>query len=386
MINCARYDRGVVQGDAKITEEGYIRANAVVTRTGVFNYQNADGSLRRELRHPDDVWDADSISSMEMIPVTNGHPIERLVSAENAKRLAIGYTGETVKKNGDLLMTKIVVTDHEGVQAVKTHGRKELSLGYTVDVEPESGIYNGERYDARQRNIRYNHLAIVDKARAGKEARIALDAQDAIEFIIEGKEMGKRKVKIDNDEYMLDDTTADHIDRLERDLKNLSEEKRRVDDEIRMIRDDLEKARAERDAERDRNKEMTKERDRGMPKEMLVAMDSDDFKKAVSERVSLYKVAQEHLDSEELERLDSMTNEKIMKSVISKARKSINLDGKSSVYVQAMYDTILDEKSRVVNLDNVQFSPRTDASDQSEVTKARAKMMEAQKNASRGVK
>jgi len=388
MTHCARYDRGLVQGDAKITDEGYIRATAVVTRTGVFNYQNQDGSLRRELRHPDDVWDADSIASMELIPVTNGHPMERLLTAENAKRLAIGYTGESVKKNGELLMTKIVITDQDGVDAVTKYGRKELSLGYTVDVEQEEGIYKGERYDARQRNIRYNHLAIVDKARAGSEARIALDAADAVEFN-EDKEMAKRKIKIDADEYMADDTIADHIDRLERDLKNLRDEKARVDDEIRMISEKLEKAEAERDSERDKNKDMTKEmsRETMMAKENMVALDSADFKSAVSERVKLYKSAEEHLDSEDLARLDSMSNQKIMRAIISKTRKSINLDGKSDIYVQAMYDTILDEKSSKVNLDGVQFTPRTDSdSNQSDVARARQKMIETQKNAYKGGK
>ena len=85
--NVARYDRGSVRGDAIVTDEGYIRAHAVVTRTGVFLYKNADGSTRRELRHPDDVWNEDSIATMDLIPVTNGHPSEKLVTAENSKRL-----------------------------------------------------------------------------------------------------------------------------------------------------------------------------------------------------------------------------------------------------------------------------------------------------------
>ena len=118
MKNVARYDRGMVRGDAKITEEGYIRANAVVTRSGIFNYQNADGSIRKELRHPDDVWEAESIESMELIPITNGHPSEKLVKSDNSKRLAIGYTGETIKKDGEYVLSKMVVTDQSGVDAI----------------------------------------------------------------------------------------------------------------------------------------------------------------------------------------------------------------------------------------------------------------------------
>ena len=43
----ARFDRGQVKGDAFITDEGYIKANAIVTRTGVFLYKNPDGTIRK---------------------------------------------------------------------------------------------------------------------------------------------------------------------------------------------------------------------------------------------------------------------------------------------------------------------------------------------------
>lgn len=385
MKNVARYDRGEVQGEAKLTAEGYIRANAIVTRTGVFKYMNPDGSIRRELRHPDDVWNEDSISSMEMIPVTNGHPSERLVTAENAKRLTIGYTGETIKKSGQFVLANMVITDHEGVNAVVNHGRKELSLGYEVDVNDEKGTYDGEEYDARQTNIRYNHLAIVDKARAGNEARIALDSQDAFEILTEVVEMSKRKIKIDNEEVMVEESTAAYIDRLQEDLKNLAEEKARVDDEIRMIRDKLDKAEAEKDSMRD--KDSKKETANGETMgQAMVAHDSADFKKAVAERMKLYKVAEEHLDSDDVSRLDGLDDLEIMKAVIQKCRKSISLDGKSPIYVQAMFDTILDDKTRSVNVDNVSFSSVNSDSGEPIAVQARNRMIERQKNAHKGGK
>lgn len=379
MNSVARYDRGEVQGEAKFTDEGYIRAHAVVTRTGVFNYQNADGSIRRELRHPDDVWDEESIASMEMIPVTNGHPQERLVTAENYKRLGIGFTGETIKKNGHLVLSNLVITDHEGVDAVMNKGRKELSLGYTVDVEEDSGIYKGEPYDARQRNIRYNHLAIVDRARAGSEARIALDGEDRFEILTEIKDMSKRKIKIDNDEYMVDETTADYVDRLELDLKNLREEKARVDAEIKMIQDKLEKAEVERDTANDKLSTMSDKE----PVAVVTNMDAAEFNKAVSARCKLLKTAEETLGAEV--KLDGLTDQEIMKNVVAKCRKTINLDGKSDSYVQAMFDTILDEKTTKVNLDNVDFTKKNDGTAVSPV-ESRDKMIERQKNAHKGGK
>lgn len=355
MKDVARFDRGSVQGDAVITEEGYIRANAIVTRTGIFNYRNADGSLRRELRHPDDVWNDESISSMQLIPVTNGHPNERLVTAENYKRLAVGFTGETIKKNGDFLLANMVITDHETVNAIKNNNRRELSLGYLVDLDETPGNYNGDDYDARQTNVRYNHLAIVDKARAGSEARIALDSLDAEEFIKEVPEMAKRKIKIDNDELFIEESAADHIDHLEANVRNLTDEMERVrrelDEqkaELANARKELERSEAERDSMRDRVNSPT-------AMNMTANMDSAAFKKAVNERIKLYQFAEQTLGKAKTSNLDSMNAIDIKKTIISECRKSINLDGKSDIYVEAMFDTIVDEKStsKKVNCDNV---------------------------------
>jgi len=38
------------------TKEGYLRGQAVVSRSGVFSYMNMDGTIRGELRHPEEVF------------------------------------------------------------------------------------------------------------------------------------------------------------------------------------------------------------------------------------------------------------------------------------------------------------------------------------------
>jgi hypothetical protein len=52
-------------------------------------------------------------------------------------------------------------------------GKRELSLGYTCDLEWTPGTApNGETYDAIQKNIRANHLAQVKAARGGPDLRV----------------------------------------------------------------------------------------------------------------------------------------------------------------------------------------------------------------------
>ena len=45
---------------------------------------------------------------------------------------------------------------------VKDGRSRELSCGYYCDLDETPGEYEGQRYDARQRNIRGNHLALVE--------------------------------------------------------------------------------------------------------------------------------------------------------------------------------------------------------------------------------
>jgi hypothetical protein len=381
----SRFDKGLIQGEATVTDEGYIRANAVVTRTGIFIYQNLDGSIRKELRHPEDVLQLDSLSSMELIPITNGHPNE-LVTAQNSKSLSIGYTGQNIKHDGKHLVAPIVITDKSGVEAVIKGGRKELSLGYMVEIDEEPGVYEGERYDTRQRNIRYNHLSIVDKARAGSIARIAIDGEVdglAVEFSdINSKEenmMSKRKVTIDKEEVLLDESVASHIDELKSKLQEMSAAKLLVDSTVNQMQGKLEKAEAERDSLKAKAEESKKDTANETPKE-TVKVDTEDFNKAVRERLQLYKVAEQHFDKELMEKFDSLSDLQIKKEVIKKCRKTISLDGKSDIYVQAMYDTILDDKNSTVNTSKVAFGqPANDGI--IDIEASRRKMMERHQNA-----
>jgi len=165
-----------IEGTFK-TDEGFMWVTAPVSRTGVFLYMNSDGSLRRELRHPDDVFKRDSLDTLKLKPVTDDHPSE-LVTPENDSRLSVGSVGESVYADGPRMMATFIVRDKAMIQSIED-GKRELSLGYSVVLEEESGEFEGEAYDFRQTEVRYNHLAIVDEARAGAVASIKLDSGDA---------------------------------------------------------------------------------------------------------------------------------------------------------------------------------------------------------------
>lgn len=170
-----RFDRATLK--AKRTDEGYLVDTPVVGRIGIQTYTKADGTIMRELRLPDEVFHADSLASFAGKPITDGHPSE-IVTAANAKQLSIGMIKGDGIQDGDNVAAPIIILDGEAIEKAIYGGKSELSLGYTVDLDETPGEWNGQRYDAIQRNIRINHLAIVAKGRAGN-ARLNLDEAES---------------------------------------------------------------------------------------------------------------------------------------------------------------------------------------------------------------
>lgn len=157
------------------TPQGFLRLNVKATRTGVFKYMNSDGSIRKELRHPDEVFKADSLDSLKNAPLTNDHPPFEFINPSNSNKLMVGMANGDVKRDGIFLKTGAIITNDKAIKDV-TGGKNQASCGYRCDHDPTPGTYKGERYDVVQRNIRYNHIAIVDSARAGPEAKFVKDS------------------------------------------------------------------------------------------------------------------------------------------------------------------------------------------------------------------
>lgn len=141
-------------------------------------YRDGGGRIRRELRPPEEVFDPASLKSLALVPVTNDHPPE-LLDSENLKRYQVGNVGDSVAREGLLVRAPVVVQDASAVAAVLS-GKQQLSCGYEADLDETPGVYDGVPYDAIQRRIRYNHLALVDLGRAGPSCKLKLDAAEEV--------------------------------------------------------------------------------------------------------------------------------------------------------------------------------------------------------------
>lgn len=157
------------------TPEGYLIDRPIVTRTGIFEYQNPDGSIRRELRLPEDVFAPESLKSYRGKPVILTHDAGT-VDSSNVQANHIGTILTDGYRSGENVRAEIIIHDSD---TMLRSGLRELSLGYSLELEETPGEWNGERYDAIQRNIRINHLALVHEARAGEQARLNIDGRDS---------------------------------------------------------------------------------------------------------------------------------------------------------------------------------------------------------------
>ena len=170
-----------VTSQRTITEEGYLVVPGAVARTGVQDYRagelgldaaGADASKVVRLYRPaDEVFHPNSLASFAAKPVTINHPPEG-VNADNWKAKAVGDVHD-VAKAGDLMSAKLIIRDKAAIRAVMD-GKQQLSNGYSFDLDMTPGTApDGSAYDGIQRNIRGNHVAIVDCARGGPSLRIA---------------------------------------------------------------------------------------------------------------------------------------------------------------------------------------------------------------------
>jgi len=165
--------------DIRITKDGYLQTSPRIARTGIQLYRGAelgvpDMETVRVYRPEDEVFSKDTLASFAYRPVTNDHPSEN-VTARNWKKLAVGQLSGDVARDGEFMRIPMVVMDQRTIDDVNG-GKAELSAGYRATLEWGKGTTPaGEIYDAMQRDIRANHVAIVSAARGGSKLRIGDD-------------------------------------------------------------------------------------------------------------------------------------------------------------------------------------------------------------------
>lgn len=157
---------------------GSLICSGTIARAGIQEYKTANGSVIREFRPPDEV--EKSAPGFNEKIVTLDHP-PTMVNASNSKIYFRGFTtASEYCRATSLVNARLVISDQTAIDAASsTH--KQLSNGYECDIDVTPGEWQGQKYDQIQRNIRGNHIALVERARAGEVARLHLDSEDGVD-------------------------------------------------------------------------------------------------------------------------------------------------------------------------------------------------------------
>lgn len=176
-------------GSSKLTKEGYLVATSRIARMGIQKYRASElgdvainagyapDDVVKVYRPEEEVFSDTTMQSLSRVPITINHPQEA-VTADNWSEYAVGEVGDTVARDGSWLVVNPMLKDAEAIKVAKT-SHKEFSLGYTANlVKARDGV----DADFEMQDIRVNHLSLVGRARAGKEARLTNDKGIEMEF------------------------------------------------------------------------------------------------------------------------------------------------------------------------------------------------------------
>lgn len=158
------------------TGEGFlICRNVPIARTGEQEYLGREIGLSGEdgnrlitvRRPPEEVFSNAAMASFEGKPATNDHPPD-LIGPDDVAVYEKGHA-QNVRRGsgewGDYILADLHIHDRELIDAIQ-RGKREISCGYECEYVPnEDGTYT-------QKNIRGNHVAVVERGRAGKRAAI----------------------------------------------------------------------------------------------------------------------------------------------------------------------------------------------------------------------
>lgn len=186
---------------------GYeLRYDVPLTKIGVFPYlgRQIDPELEPDkvyfvLRPKEELTAPETLKSLEEIPFIDDHTmIGKDFTPAEVKGIH-GVTGSNVKVNGDLITNDLKIYSDK-LKNLIDGGKRDLSMGYRCNYELTKGEYKGQPYDAIQRNIRFNHVALVDEGRMGSECRVTDNAIVYDSLDINEKEQEKMtKFTLDED-------------------------------------------------------------------------------------------------------------------------------------------------------------------------------------------
>lgn len=182
----------------------YIKDNPL-SKVGVFPYLGRQISpdlepdkIYQVLRPEEELNNDDTLQSFKLVPIVDDHTmLGTKPGMKPAEEKGVhGVIGDDVYYKDGIIYGDLKIFSETLKEEIE-NGKKELSMGYFCDYELKDGEFNGEPYQAIQRNLRINHVALVDEGRMGADVRV-MDRNITFDSISDIKEINKMTLEEEN--------------------------------------------------------------------------------------------------------------------------------------------------------------------------------------------
>ena len=344
-----RYDTAPINKIEQDATTGFAHVNNVpIARVGVFPYLKADGSIEMEAKLPAELLADTTVDSANNKPVTDEHP-EEFVNQSNAKKYMKGFTASNAHVDNDTLRVDMTITDAELINEIN-QGKQELSIGFETEIVPQKGKYKGSVYDSVQKNIQINHVAVVERGRAGHSVRLVGDSAEMVDDFKKGKHMDVTKVRLGDTDITVATSDADKVVKVDAD--NSEKEKKIADLKAKIA--DYEKQLRELQGDADsskKNEEEAKAEKDALEKQLEIykkKYEGDGLDQAIDAKIGLIEKVKPYVgDSFDFK---GKTDKDIKVATLRAIDDSIDLSHKSDDYINAYFDSTIKNQnsSRVV--------------------------------------
>lgn len=200
-----------------------------ISRVGVFPYSgrslpDADPArVYNVLRPAEELSHPETLKSFALVPLIDEHQMLGDGFGAPAEEKGVhGTTGNDIVFEDGVLYAPLRIFS-ETFKRLMAAGKRQLSMGYRCVYEKTSGVFNGQAYDYIQRNIRGNHIALVQEGRMGKDIAV-LDGMAFDHFDIEkqGEDMADEPDKTEEKKGMTIDEAKALLEELLPKVKELT--------------------------------------------------------------------------------------------------------------------------------------------------------------------
>ena len=361
-----RFDQVEISQDTKLGATGFLTYRFTAAKAGVYPYYDHElGRIVYELKHPEDLLKPEIAAQLNHLPITEDHP-EEMVNLDNSMYFTRGITHSDSHIENDKLVGSGTVFDPGLVAKILNQQKNGCSIGFVCELVDEVGEYEGQRYERKQTNFVFNHLAMCAIPRCGPECVARVDGMDkkaAVQVMAEAvpllnersqtKEM--KKIRIDSLEFEVPDEVAAKLEDHDRHVGELQGRLDAREDEIRKLRQ-----------EKDSLKQQS------IPAEKLDAM--------VETRSQLFSAASNFIGDQYNPKGKSERQIKV-DCIAAFTGEQFTGENKSDDYINARFDTMLDmlQKGTYESAGNNQMRFIGDATTGSQIDQMRSARLNMRK-------